>query len=89
MNLLVTKEITITAKDGLDPELSALLFMEAKQFKSIINLSCGERFANAKALIEVMSLGAVTGSLVNIKAEGEDSQQALNALIALIQRYSS
>jgi phosphotransferase system HPr (HPr) family protein len=88
MNRVATAAITVTAKDGLDPELSALLVVKATNFKSIINLSCGERIANAKALIEVMSLGAQTGSLVNIQAQGEDSQQALNALIAVIQHYS-
>lgn len=89
MSTVASAAITVTAIEGLDPELSALLTVKATQFKSTINLSCGSRSANAKALIEVMSLGAHKGTLVNIQAQGEDAQHALNTLIAVIQHYCS
>jgi phosphotransferase system HPr (HPr) family protein len=79
--------IAITSKDGLDPELSAMLTMKATQFKCSVQLQHGKQTADAKKLIEVMSLGILTSELVHIHAEGEDAQQALNELLAVIQHY--
>jgi hypothetical protein len=79
--------ITVTSKDGLDPELSAMLTMKATQFQCQIQLQHGKQTADAKKLIEVMSLGIPASELVHIHAEGQDSQQALNELLAVIQHY--
>jgi len=79
--------ITVTSKDGLDPELSAMLTMKATQFTSEVKLSHDNRTANAKAVIEVMSLGVHSGGIVQISTNGEDAQAALDALIAVIQHY--
>ncbi len=87
MNTQASASITVTSKDGLDPELSALLTMKATQFTSAIKLSHDNRTANAKAVIEVMSLGVHSGGIVQIRTSGEDAQTALDTLIAVIQHY--
>ena len=87
MNTQASAAITVTSKDGLDPELSALLTIKATQFSSEIMLSLGHRTANAKVVVEVMSLGVLSGGIVHIRCNGEDAQAALNTLIAVIQHY--
>ena len=77
--------IKLTGKEGLDPHFSALLSMTAMKFKSVIALRFQGREISAKALTDVMSLGAAHGDLIQIHAEGEDAGPALDALIALIQ----
>ena len=41
---------------------------------------------NAKSLLGIMSLGSVTGSIVNLIAMGPDAEAAVTALEALLQR---
>jgi phosphocarrier protein HPr len=45
----------------------------------------GEREANAKSILSVLTLGADQGAQVTLHAEGEDAEQALESLAALIE----
>jgi phosphocarrier protein HPr len=78
--------IKLTGKDGLDPRVSALLAMQASRFNCDITLACQGHVVNAKSVAEVMTLSAPHDSLVQIHAQGEQAQEALDALIAVIQR---
>ena len=44
----------------------------------------GEREANAKSSLKIMALGAKKGDSITIRAEGEDAQEAVDALARLI-----
>ena len=79
--------LRLTSKAGLDPRISALLAMEASVFNCSITLAHLGRLVNAKSVAEVMSLGAPQGGLIEIHAEGEQAQEAVNAVIALIQNH--
>jgi phosphotransferase system HPr (HPr) family protein len=87
MSTSLSAGIAVTGADGLDPELSAQLTMKATQFECAVNLSHENRNANAKAVIEVMSLGVQSGGIVQIRTHGEAAQAALDAMIAVIQHY--
>jgi len=78
--------LKLTGKAGLDPRVSAELAMVAAQYDGEITVSCHGRTVNAKSVPEVMSLGAAHHDLVELHAEGEHAQQAVNALIAVIQK---
>ena len=81
------QEITLTIqhKVGLHARPAALFVQTAKQFRSDITISHGEREANAKSILKILALGAEQGSVVTICAEGEDADQALTALGTLIE----
>ena len=61
--------------------------MKATQFKCDVSLLHGTRQANAKAVIEFMSLGVHSGGIVQIRTPGEEAQAALDTMIAVIQHY--
>ena len=44
----------------------------------------GDREANAKSPLTVMSLGAKEGEKILIKAEGDDAEEAVDALVEFI-----
>jgi phosphotransferase system HPr (HPr) family protein len=81
------REITLTIrhKVGLHARPAALFVQTAKQFHSDITIAHGEREANAKSILKILALGAEQGAVVTICAEGEDADQALAALGALIE----
>jgi phosphotransferase system HPr (HPr) family protein len=78
--------LKLTGKKGLDPHVSAELAMMAAKFKSHITVTAHHHEADAKSMSQVMGLGAEHNDLVELHAEGEDAQAAINALIALIQK---
>ena len=43
------------------------------------------KWVDAKSIVRVMSLKARNGQILNLKAEGKDANQALNALIEFVQ----
>jgi phosphoenolpyruvate-protein phosphotransferase len=52
----------------------------AKQFKSEIRLQHGEKKANAKSMVSVLTLGVVSGSEITVQANGEDEEVAIAEL---------
>lgn len=80
-------EITLTVhhKVGLHARPAALFVQAAKKFKSDITVTYGEREANAKSILKVLTLGVNQGAVITIRAEGEDAEQSLETLEALIE----
>ena len=81
-------KLKLTVKAGLDPHVAAEFAMVASRFESHISIACHATTANAKSVTEVMSLSASHNDLVELHADGVDAQQAVNALIAVIQKNS-
>ena len=77
--------LTVRHKVGLHARPAAVFVQTAKTFKSDIKVSQGEREANAKSNLTVQTLGANQGAEINIRAEGEDEDEALAALTALVE----
>jgi phosphotransferase system HPr (HPr) family protein len=78
--------LKLTGKAGLDPRVAAEFAMAAAHFDGHVTVACHGRTVNAKSVAEVMALGAMHDDLVELHAEGEHAQQAVNALIAVIQK---
>jgi phosphotransferase system HPr (HPr) family protein len=78
-------KLTVRHKVGLHARPAALFVQTAKQFKSDIKVTHGERVANAKSILNVLTLGASQGAVITISAEGEDADQALEALETLVE----
>jgi phosphotransferase system HPr (HPr) family protein len=76
--------LTIQHKVGLHARPAARFVQTAKKFKSDIRVTHKEREANAKSILNVLTLGANQGAVVTIYAKGEDADQALATLEALI-----
>lgn len=82
---LVEREIQVTNKLGLHARPAAMLVQAASKFRSEIRLKKDDVEANAKSILSVMMLAAEAGSLVTIKAEGEDEQQAVETLTKMFE----
>lgn len=82
-----TLNIEIINKLGLHARASTKFTQTASQFKSEIWVEKNGRRVNAKSIMGVMMLAAAKGSMIQIEATGEDEQQALAALQALINDY--
>ena len=75
---------TISNKLGLHARASAKLTKLAGSFPCEVWIAKGERRVNAKSIMGVMMLAAVIGSEVTIDTEGDQAQEALEAVLAII-----
>lgn len=79
-----SREVTIVNKLGLHARAAAKLVTTASGFAADIRLRRGEREVNGKSIMGVMMLAASQGTAVELLADGEDADAALDALAALI-----
>ena len=82
---MVERKIEVINKLGLHARPAAMLVQSASKFKSEIKMQKEDLEANAKSILSVMMLAAEMGSFVIIKAEGEDEQQAAEAIAQLFE----
>jgi len=81
---MIQSNTTIINKLGLHARASAKLTKLAGSFPCEVWISKGERRVNAKSIMGVMMLAAGVGSPVALETDGERSQEAMDALLALI-----
>lgn len=81
---MIKQEVEIVNKLGLHARAAAKFVTTASQFKSDIQLSNKGHQVNGKSIMGVMMLAAARGTLLELIIEGEDEQQACNALVELI-----
>jgi phosphocarrier protein len=81
---MIKKNTTISNKLGLHARASAKLTKLAGSFPCEVWLSRGERRVNAKSIMGVMMLAAGIGTDVTLETDGEREEEAMNALLALI-----
>ncbi len=77
--------LTVQHPSGLHARPASVFVKTASQFKSNVRVVYGEKDINAKSILSVLTLGANQGANITIKAEGEDSDQAIQALTELIE----
>jgi phosphocarrier protein len=77
-------EIEIINKLGLQARASAKLSQLAAQFPCEILLSRNGRQINAKSIMGVMMLAAGIGSTVTLETVGDQADEAMKAITALI-----
>jgi phosphocarrier protein HPr len=84
---MLQQEAQIINKLGLHARASAKLTQLASQYPCEVWLSRNGRRVNAKSIMGVMMLAAAKGSSINIETTGEREQEAMSALVTLINNY--
>lgn len=79
-----TKEVVINNQVGLHARPATFFIQKANEFKSSIWIEKEDRRVNAKSLLGVLSLGIVKGTSINLIADGNDEEDAINTLTDLI-----
>ncbi len=77
-------DIEIINKLGLHARASAKLTQTAAQYRSDVWLERNGRRVNAKSIMSVMMLAAAKGATIKIETDGEDADDAMQALVSLI-----
>ncbi len=71
---------------GLHARPAGLFIETASRFRSAVRVAKGEREVSGKSVLALMLLEVTPGCEIVIKTEGEDEEQAANALAELVAR---
>ena len=82
---MFVKEVTVENQVGLHARPATFFIQKANEFKSSIWVEKDERRVNAKSLLGVLSLGIMGGTEIKIMAGGSDEEEAVNALVELVE----
>lgn len=78
------RQVKLLNRAGLHARSAALFVEEANKYESDIKLIDGEKTANAKSILSIISFGAEEGAIFKIAAEGGDAEKALDGLERLM-----
>ncbi|TMQ68861.1 MAG: HPr family phosphocarrier protein [Candidatus Eisenbacteria bacterium] len=77
-------ELLIKNQLGLHARACALFVKTAARFQSNVVVSRDDLEVNGKSIMGVMMLAAEEGSTIRVRVEGNDEDDALSALAALV-----
>ena len=80
----IRTQVEICNNKGLHARASAKFVKTASDFVSQIYVIRDDTRVDAQSIMGLLMLGAAKGSTIDIEAEGPDAQEAINALVALI-----
>ncbi|MFD0870065.1 phosphocarrier protein HPr [Chlamydia abortus] len=83
---MVARQLTIQNEQGFHVRPAQLFVDKANEYQATIKIknAAGEE-ADAKSMLELMTLGLVKGSQITLEAEGPDQQEAVDGLAELIE----
>ena len=82
----VTREAEITNEFGLHARPAMQLVELASSFQSMVEVSNGTLNVDAKSIMSVMRLAATKGAKLTITADGQDAEEACQAIGNLIDQ---
>jgi phosphocarrier protein len=82
---MINRDIEIINKLGLHARASAKLTQLAAKFQCEVWMERERKRVNAKSIMGVMMLAAGKGSTVTLETDGTDEQEAMDALVQLIE----
>ncbi len=82
--MMKERTVEIVNKNGLHARPAAEIVKLSSKFRSEITIVRDDLEVNGKSIMGVMMLAAECGSNILVRANGDDAEQALNAIAELV-----
>jgi phosphocarrier protein HPr len=82
---VLTRTITIPNARGLHARAAAKFVMMAERFGASVDVIRDGQSVSARSIMGLMMLGAGKGAAIELRAEGWDAKEALDALTELVE----
>ncbi|WP_320007049.1 HPr family phosphocarrier protein [Maridesulfovibrio sp.] len=76
----VARTVVVSNQLGLHARPAAKLAQEAQNFSADIKVVCESQEVDAKSILDVLTLAAAQGSVLELRADGPDAVAALDCL---------
>lgn len=84
-SMVLTRTLTICNKRGLHARAAAKFVTIAERFGASVDVSKDGQSVSARSIMGLMMLGAGQGASIELRAEGWDAKEALDALATLVE----
>jgi len=82
---VLVRTVTVTNKRGLHARAAAKFVMMAERFGASVDVIRDGQSVSARSIMGLMMLGAGRDAVLELRAEGWDAKEALDALAALVE----
>ncbi len=82
---ILSRTVTIANKRGLHARAAAKFVMMAERYGASVDVIRDGQSVSARSIMGLMMLGAGPGAEIELRAEGWDAKEALEALAALVE----
>jgi len=83
---IVEKDCRVRNKMGLHARPAALIVQTANKFPCEVTLVKDGQNVNGKSIMGVLMLAAAQGTVIRVRAEGDEAQKCIDALSALFEK---
>ena len=81
---MTEKHVTISIPEGLTAKSTTTIIEKANEFLSSIIIDSSDRRVYGKSLLGVLSLGLKCGDTILLSANGDDEEEAIEVLSAML-----
>jgi phosphocarrier protein len=82
---MTEKAFTVKNRLGLHARPAALFVQTTNRYKASVKVRKGEQEVDGKSIMGLMMLAAEEGSVLSIRADGQDENDVLNSLDQLFE----
>ena len=82
---MVSKEVTIKNRAGIHARPAALIVQTANEYDAQIYLEKENNRINSKSIMGIITLGASYNTKLQVVAEGDDEEEAVDAIVKLFE----
>jgi phosphocarrier protein len=81
---MVSREVTVVNRLGMHARAAAKFVHLATKYRAQVHVTRDDRHMDGKSIMGILLLAAARGMRITISAEGDDEQDALEALVSLV-----
>jgi len=82
---VLTRQVVVVNRRGLHARAAARLVTLAERFGAAVDVTRDGQTVSARSIMGLMMLGAGQGATLELRAEGWDAREALDAIAALVE----
>jgi phosphocarrier protein HPr len=82
---VISRQVTIRNRLGLHARAAARFVHTANRYRARVTVSRNGKTMDGKSILGILLLAASQGSFLEVGADGEDEEEAVNALAELVE----
>jgi len=85
-NQMCIREVTVNLENGLHLAPSSQIVQLAQKFGCALSIRKGERTVDGTSMLELLTLAAEHGAVLQLEARGDRAEEAIEAISQLFER---
>lgn len=81
----LTKELVVRNRSGIHARVSTVIAQRCKGFASEVRLRNGKAVADCRSVLDLLSLGACSGTVLHLEATGKDAAEVVQTIAAMFE----